>query len=196
MICSLLSRPNLWTLCLTKMNDDISAPMVGVQYTPPLSLPMLRLVANQDGLICLAWQPNWQQPSDWQVHWQSASELSSQDVAQHILLQTISQLNEYFAGQRQQFDVPLNLQVGTVFQQTVWQALCDIPYGQTISYARLAQLIGKPTAYRACANANGKNPISIIIPCHRVIASDGGIGGYTGGLDIKQKLLQIECSFP
>ncbi|UXZ05869.1 methylated-DNA--[protein]-cysteine S-methyltransferase [Moraxella nasicaprae] len=170
--------------------------MVGVQYTPPLSLPMLRLVANQNGLICLAWQPNWQQPSDWQVHWQSASELSSQDVAQHILLQTISQLNEYFAGQRQQFDVPLNLQVGTVFQQTVWQVLCDIPYGQTISYARLAQLIGKPTAYRACANANGKNPISIIIPCHRVIASDGGIGGYTGGLDIKQKLLQIECSFP
>ncbi|MDO4894401.1 methylated-DNA--[protein]-cysteine S-methyltransferase [Moraxella sp.] len=178
------------------MNDDIFAPMVGVQYTPPLSLPMLRLVANQNGLTCLAWQPNWQQPSDWQVHWQSASELSSQDVAQHILLQTISQLNEYFAGQRQQFDVPLNLQVGTVFQQTVWQALCDIPYGQTISYARLAQLIGKPTAYRACANANGKNPISIIIPCHRVIASDGGIGGYTGGLDIKQKLLQIECSFP
>lgn len=196
MICSPLSRPNLWTLCLTKMNDGMSAPMVGVQYTPPLSLPMLRLVANQNGLICLAWQPNWQQPSDWQVHWQSVSELSSQDVAQHILLQTISQLNEYFAGQRQQFDVPLNLQVGTVFQQTVWQALCDIPYGQTISYARLAQLVGKPTAYRACANANGKNPISIIIPCHRVIASDGGIGGYTGGLDIKKKLLQIECSFP
>ena len=84
------------------------------------------------------------------------------------------------------------MSLGTPFQQSVWRALQQIPYGQTISYAQLAQNIGKPTAYRAVANANGKNPLSIIIPCHRVVASDGSLGGYTGGLDKKRILLSIE----
>ncbi|WP_338755429.1 methylated-DNA--[protein]-cysteine S-methyltransferase [Moraxella lincolnii] len=101
------------------------------------------------------------------------------------------QLRQYFTGHRQTFDIPLLLQ-GTVFQKRVWQELQRIAYGQTISYAKQALRIGKPTATRAVANANGKNPISIIIPCHRVIRSDGSLGGYTGGIDKKQALLKIE----
>lgn len=119
-------------------------------------------------------------------------DLKEVDDNQKIALQTIQQLDEYFMGHRQHFNIPLDLSHGTDFQISVWQALCQIPYGQTISYKTLAQRVGKPTAFRACANANGKNLISLIVPCHRVIASDGGLGGYTGGVAIKQTLLDLE----
>ncbi len=118
--------------------------------------------------------------------------LSKEKPVDALLLTTITQLDQYLAGERQQFDMTLDWSLGTPFQQSVWRALQQIPYGQTISYAQLAQSIGKPTAYRAVANANGKNPFSIIIPCHRVVASDGSLGGYTGGLDKKRLLLGIE----
>ncbi len=118
--------------------------------------------------------------------------LSKESPVEALLLTTLLQLKRYHAGELQQFDIPLNLSLGTPFQQSVWRALQQIPYGQTISYAQLAQNIDKPTAYRAVANANGKNPFSIIIPCHRVVASDGSLGGYTGGLDKKRLLLGIE----
>ena len=118
--------------------------------------------------------------------------LSKEKPVDALLLTTITQLDQYLAGERQQFDMTLDWSLGTAFQQSVWRALQQIPYGQTISYAQLAQSIGKPTAYRAVANANGKNPFSIIIPCHRVVASDGSLGGYTGGLDKKRLLLGIE----
>lgn len=118
--------------------------------------------------------------------------LSKEKPADALLLTTITQLDQYLAGERQQFDMTLDWSLGTEFQQSVWRALQQIPYGQTISYAQLAQSIGKPTAYRAVANANGKNPFSIIVPCHRVVASDGSLGGYTGGLDKKRLLLGIE----
>ena len=118
--------------------------------------------------------------------------LSKESLVEALLLTTITQLERYHAGELQQFDIPLDLSLGTPFQQSVWRALQQIPYGETISYAQLAQNIDKPTAYRAVANANGKNPFSIIIPCHRVVASDGGLGGYTGGLDKKRLLLKIE----
>lgn len=118
--------------------------------------------------------------------------LSKESPVEALLLNTITQLEQYFTGERHQFDIALDLSLGTPFQQSVWRALQQIPYGQTISYAQLAQNIDKPTAYRAVANANGKNPFSIIIPCHRVVASDGGLGGYTGGLDKKCILLSIE----
>jgi methylated-DNA-[protein]-cysteine S-methyltransferase len=101
------------------------------------------------------------------------------------------QLAEYFAGQRQQFHVPLKL-VGTPFQQRVWQELVRIPFGTTINYAQLAQRVGKPTASRAVGHANGRNSISIIVPCHRVIGSDGKLTGYAGGVDKKQWLLAWE----
>ena len=118
--------------------------------------------------------------------------LSKKDSAQALLLTTINQLNEYAAGKRDNFDLPLDTSMGTEFQQKVWRALQDINYGEAISYATLAQRVGNPKGFRAVANANGKNPFSIIIPCHRVIASDGKLGGYTGGLDKKVYLLALE----
>lgn len=102
-----------------------------------------------------------------------------------------TQLTEYFAGRRRQFDVPLAFR-GTPFQRSVWAALLDIPYGETASYGELAQLLGKPAAARAVGLANGKNPISIIVPCHRVIGSTGSLTGYGGGLERKQYLLDFE----
>jgi methylated-DNA-[protein]-cysteine S-methyltransferase len=101
------------------------------------------------------------------------------------------QLAEYFAGERQTFDVLLKL-AGTPFQQRVWQELVRIPFGTTITYAQLAQRVGKPTASRAVGHANGRNPISIIVPCHRVIGADGKLVGYAGGVDKKQWLLTWE----
>lgn len=101
------------------------------------------------------------------------------------------QLDEYFAGARRTFDLRL-APVGTSFQTEVWQALLDIRYGETISYGELARRIGKPAASRAVGLANGSNPISIVIPCHRVIGSNGSLTGYGGGLPIKQHLLGLE----
>jgi methylated-DNA-[protein]-cysteine S-methyltransferase len=101
------------------------------------------------------------------------------------------QLREYFAGRRREFDLPL-APVGTDFQLRVWRALCEIPYGTLRNYADIARAIGQPGAARAVGQAAGCNPLPIVIPCHRVIASDGTIGGYSGGLDIKHRLLALE----
>jgi methylated-DNA-[protein]-cysteine S-methyltransferase len=103
------------------------------------------------------------------------------------------QLAEYFAGERQQFDVPLKL-AGTPFQQRVWQELVRIPFGTTITYGELARRVGKPSASRAVGHANSRNPISIIVPCHRVIGANGKLTGYGGGVDKKQWLLAWERS--
>ncbi len=108
-----------------------------------------------------------------------------------LLQETIKQLDEYFAGKRQSFNLPIK-QSGTDFQQCVWQALQDIPYGETISYKQLAAYINNAKAVRAVGSANGKNSLSIVVPCHRVIAADGSIGGYAGGLSSKQILLLLE----
>jgi methylated-DNA-[protein]-cysteine S-methyltransferase len=102
-----------------------------------------------------------------------------------------TQLDEYFGGTRSTFDLAL-VPSGTAFQRDVWFALADIPYGETISYAELAQWVGKPRAFRAVGQANGANPLAIVLPCHRVVASGGGIGGYGGGLDLKRWLLAHE----
>ena len=113
--------------------------------------------------------------------------------------QIIAQLDEYFAGKRKEFDLPLSLD-GTDFQKKVWHELQQIPYGQAISYKELSSRVkGNPNASRAVGNANGKNPVAIIVPCHRVIAHDGSLGGYSLGLEMKKKLLKleaIECSKP
>ena len=101
------------------------------------------------------------------------------------------QLDAYFAGDRQEFDVPLRLE-GTPFQRAVWSALCTIPFGETISYAELARRVGRASAFRAVGQANGRNPVAIVVPCHRVVAADGTIGGYGGGLDRKRWLLAHE----
>lgn len=111
---------------------------------------------------------------------------------QHPLLCRVEQqLEEYFDGQRRLFEVPLDFH-GTPFQRSVWQALLTIPYGQTRTYAQIAAQLGRPTATRAVGAANGRNPISIITPCHRVIGSNGRLTGFAGGLATKQYLLGLE----
>jgi O-6-methylguanine DNA methyltransferase len=103
----------------------------------------------------------------------------------------VSQIEEYFAGGRREFTFQLDLR-GTDFQLACWRALLAIPYGKTRSYADIAEAVGKPSAFRAVGMANNRNPIAIVVPCHRVIASDGKLCGYGGGLDVKRKLLELE----
>lgn len=104
----------------------------------------------------------------------------------------IAQLTEYFAGTRRAFDVELDLE-GTPFQRMVWRTLASIPFGETWTYAQLAQRVGKPGAARAVGSANARNPVSIILPCHRVVGADGRLTGYAGGVDIKEALLSLEA---
>jgi methylated-DNA-[protein]-cysteine S-methyltransferase len=103
----------------------------------------------------------------------------------------VDELSQYFAGKRRQFDFPLDLR-GTDFQLACWNALLAIPYGETRSYADIARAVGKPNAFRAVGMANNRNPIAIVVPCHRVIAANGTLCGYGGGLDIKRQLLELE----
>jgi methylated-DNA-[protein]-cysteine S-methyltransferase len=109
-----------------------------------------------------------------------------------ILRLARTQLDEYFAGARTTFDLPLDLQGGTPFQQSVWRALLSVPRGATTSYGRLGQSIGQPTAMRAVGAAVGRNPVSIVVPCHRVVGADGSLTGYAGGLERKTALLRLE----
>jgi O-6-methylguanine DNA methyltransferase len=103
----------------------------------------------------------------------------------------VSELEEYFRGERREFTFPLDLR-GTDFQLACWRALLAIPYGKTRTYADIARAVGKPNAFRAVGMANNRNPVAIVVPCHRVIASDGTLCGYGGGLDLKRKLLELE----
>jgi methylated-DNA-[protein]-cysteine S-methyltransferase len=114
-------------------------------------------------------------------------------VQQHPMLDAAkAQLQQYFAGERQQFDLPLDLSAGTAFQQQVWAQLQAIASGSTVSYGQLSLQLGNPKAVRAVGAAVGRNPISIIVPCHRVLGADGALTGYAGGLDRKTALLQLE----
>jgi methylated-DNA-[protein]-cysteine S-methyltransferase len=119
--------------------------------------------------------------------------LNAQSVEQddEVLKKTRSQLDEYFRGLRRKFDIPL-LMVGTGFQKSVWSALMKVPYGHTSTYLQIAEDIGNERAVRAVGNANAANPISIIIPCHRIIGSRGQLVGYGGGLSLKRRLLELE----
>jgi methylated-DNA-[protein]-cysteine S-methyltransferase len=109
------------------------------------------------------------------------------------LAEAIHQLDQYFAGERTVFDLPLALH-GTPFQREVWAALRDIPYGETVSYGQLADRIGRPAAVRAVGLANGRNPVSIVVPCHRVVGAKGGLTGYGGGIERKRRLLEMEVA--
>ncbi len=113
------------------------------------------------------------------------------DTSHEPFSEAARQLEDYFDGKRTEFDVPLRL-AGTPFQRRVWAALAEIPYGETASYGQLAGRIGQPTAARAVGLANGRNPVAIIVPCHRVVGSDGSLTGYGGGLERKQYLLAFE----
>ncbi|CAB4963250.1 unannotated protein [freshwater metagenome] len=140
----------------------------------------LRLVASEKGLVAI----------DVRNHAEQAV-TEKNPSAQAILLKTKKQLEQYFAGRRTSFDVALDL-VGTDFQKQAWRALCRIPFGKTISYGQQAANIKNPKAFRAVGSANGKNPIPIIVPCHRVVAGDGSLGGYSLGLRMKKQLLELE----
>jgi len=112
-----------------------------------------------------------------------------------LIKEACRQLSEYLKGERKTFDLPLNPK-GTDFQKRVWRALCDIPYGETRSYKQIAEAIGNPKAVRAVGMANNRNPITIVVPCHRVIGADGKLVGYGGGLEMKEFLLRLETICP
>lgn len=122
----------------------------------------------------------------------SAAPVGNYEPGHWLMAEATRQIQEYLQGRRKQFKAPLDLR-GTEFQRRVWQALGTIPYGETRSYRWLASAVGCPRGYQAVGQANGANPICIIVPCHRVIASDGSLGGYAGGLDVKRRLLQLEA---
>lgn len=145
----------------------------------------LKLVAHDQALVAVMW--------DNEDHKRVRLAELIEDRQHPMLHKVKQQLEEYFAGQRQQFDLPLDFQ-GTAFQQQVWQALLSIPYGETRTYKEIAVQLGNEKAVRAVGAANGKNPISIIAPCHRVIGSSGTLVGFAGGLDKKQILLSLEQS--
>lgn len=146
---------------------------------------LLKLVANDLALVAILWEND--DPK--RVRLGSLVE----DVDHPILCLAEQQLGEYFVGARKSFDLPLDF-AGTPFQKKVWSELLNIPFGQTRTYGQIANAIGKPRAFRAVGAANGKNPISIVAPCHRVIGKDGSLTGFAGGLEAKECLLGIEAA--
>lgn len=151
----------------------------------PSPVGKLKLVAGDAGLAAVLWEND--RPHRVQL---PEPAYGSNDP---VLVQASEQLQEYFAGTRKEFDLPL-APVGTPFQQQVWQALRDIPFGETRTYGQLAAQLGNPLASRAVGAANGRNPISIIVPCHRVIGHSGKLTGFAGGLQAKEYLLSHEQS--
>jgi methylated-DNA-[protein]-cysteine S-methyltransferase len=145
----------------------------------------LKLVASDKGLSAILWEND----NPRRVRLPDVTE----NHAHPILVEVERQLGEYFAGRRRAFSLPLDF-VGTEFQKKVWAALLTIPFGETRSYGEIATQIGKPSAARAVGAANGKNPISIIAPCHRVIGSTGALTGFAGGLETKERLLALEAA--
>lgn len=136
-------------------------------------------IAEEDGAITNVFFGNTVKPGDFK------------EKQTPVLQQAHAQLQEYFAGQRKEFSLPLSPK-GTAFERQVWKELLKIPFGQTRTYGQLAQNLGNPKACRAVGRANGLNPISIFIPCHRVIGANGKLTGYAGGLEMKEKLLKLE----
>ena len=143
----------------------------------------LTLVASGDGLAAILWEKD--RPRRVRLN------VEAEDDRHPVLVETERQLEEYFAGERKAFAVKLDV-AGTAFQRKVWGALLTIPFGETRSYGQIARQIGSPSAVRAVGAANGRNPVSIIAPCHRVIGSTGKLTGFAGGLDAKAHLLALE----
>lgn len=143
----------------------------------------LRLVATASALIAVLWP----EERDGRVRFP----IEPVDGTNAILDRTATQLHEYFDGTRRTFDVPLELR-GTDFQQSVWLALAEIPFAETSTYSKQAAAVGRPRATRAVGSANGRNPLSIVLPCHRIVGADGRLAGFAGGLDTKRWLLDHE----
>ena len=149
----------------------------------PSPVGELRLVASDVGLRAVLW------PGEDDDRVRFDDDLVAADHP--ILEAAATQLAEYFAGERTEFDLPLDPH-GTEFQVAAWKALAEIPYGETATYGEQAERIGRPTAVRAVGAANGRNPLSIVLPCHRVVGADGSLTGFAGGLDAKRVLLDLE----
>jgi methylated-DNA-[protein]-cysteine S-methyltransferase len=143
----------------------------------------LKLVASDKGLVAILWEND----NPRRVRLSEAV----RDERHPVLVETERQLSEYFAGRRKAFSLALDVR-GTDFQKGVWEALLAIPFGETRSYGQLAKQLGNPRATRAVGAANGRNPVSIVVPCHRVIGSSGKLTGFAGGLDAKAHLLELE----
>lgn len=152
----------------------------------PSPVGNLNLIANDNSLLAILWENEKLNRVKLK-----GSEGMAADKKHPLLQATSIQLSDYFLKKRTTFDIPMDFS-GTSFQENVWAALCDIPYGQTVSYAYIAKKIGRPKAVRAVGTAIGKNPLSIVVPCHRVIGSDGSLTGFAGGLTTKETLLQLE----
>lgn len=146
---------------------------------------VLKLVASEKGLVAVLWEND------------NPRRVRLGDMVEEplhpLLNRTESELNEYFAGRRNAFSIPLDMR-GTYFQKQVWETLLGIPFGETRTYGDIAERLGNPPATRAVGAANGRNPISIIVPCHRVIGASGGLTGFAGGLKAKAHLLNLETS--
>jgi methylated-DNA-[protein]-cysteine S-methyltransferase len=149
----------------------------------PSPVGKLKLLASDRGLVAILWE------NDNPRRVKLGTLVEQQDHP--VLLETERQLQEYFQGRRKSFSLKLDLK-GTKFQNDVWQALLDIPFGETRSYGQLARQLGNPRAMRAVGGANGRNPISIVVPCHRVIGASGKLTGFAGGLETKAQLLRLE----
>jgi methylated-DNA-[protein]-cysteine S-methyltransferase len=156
-----------------------------LQWMMESKIGRLYLVASEKGLQGVFWRKR-KDPM--------APSLVGELPQQLLLARAVRELEEYFNGRRRKFEVPLDAR-GTSFQLRVWKELARIPYGSTCSYGQLASRLRSPRAVRAVGAANGRNPLSVVVPCHRVIASDGALRGYSGGLSTKAKLLEIEKSF-
>jgi methylated-DNA-[protein]-cysteine S-methyltransferase len=159
------------------------SPMPYFYKIMPSPVGALKLVASDQGLAAILWEND-------DLERVRLSPLLPDD-RHPVLLETERQLGDYFAGRLDRFSLPLDF-AGTEFQKKVWQALLTIPFGETRSYGEIARQIGRPKAVRAVGAANGKNPISIIAPCHRVIGANGKLTGFAGGLKIKAALLGLE----
>lgn len=152
------------------------------QWLMKTSLVPLYLVASEKGLCGIFWK---RQEAPF------AASLDGADPCSRWLATTVRQLGEYFEGSRREFDLTFDIG-GTDFQRAVWKELSRIPYGETRSYSDIARRLRNEKAVRAVGTANGRNPLSIVVPCHRVIAANGTLGGYAGGLDVKRRLLGLE----
>ena len=159
--------------------------MSDIQYMMPSKIGTIYLVASDLGLSSLSFK----EQANPIVH-----SLNHSSSKEEIISLALQQLEEYFSGKRKVFNLPIDIK-GTDFQKNVWKELQKIPYGKTVSYEDVAVNIQNKKAVRAVGTANGKNPLCIIVPCHRVISKNGSMGGYSGGLEMKSKLLEIESVF-
>jgi len=161
---------------------NLKRPLVRSEMQSPLG--RITLAAHDDALVGIWFENQQHSPPDMQS-WTPVRKNALMDAA-------AKQLLEYFSGKRKHFDLPLDLTSGTAFQQSVWHGLLTIPSGETVSYGTVGQRIGKPSAVRAVGAAVGRNPFSIVVPCHRVIGANGSLTGYAGGMDRKVALLTLE----